>query len=48
MKRSTGVRERKSLKVRLDQRNWIKAGLGQEYIHTHAHMCVCMHVYVSI
>lgn len=48
MKRSTGVRERKSLKVGLEQRNWVKAGLGQEYIHTYAHICVCMHRHIHI
>lgn len=46
MKRSTGVRDRKSLKVRCEQRTQIKAGLGQECIQTHAHVCICMHVYI--
>lgn len=48
MKRSTGVRERKSLKVGLEQRNRIKEGLGQEYIHTCAHICVCMHIHIKM
>lgn len=48
MKRSTGVKERKSFKEYLEWKTQIQTGLGQEYIFTQAHRFVCMYMYMYI